>query len=311
MQENGPLFPGEFQGAFQLLDVGEHAEAALGVGVGEGIAVGGDGFGHGRAAAGGQLQQRFGRLLGQVLGQGEEAVFVGQAHVGQPLFGDAVAEQGVVAVPIKQQRFGRGCGDGDRLVNGNFFDAFADFYQLGRAGAGMALNFAPHGPIVGGIVVIHIAEQQAGGCFVDDESYVAADAGRPEVGIPGALNAVELQAGVRRVELEVESGRFHRFLLLGGQLLQTILKCTGNAKFHKRIVTRKVLRHVGRSLQFRKLMFYLPFFRSKASRISSSKISLYRVISPGLRRSRIFLFRVSYSIKSRPADSSFSVVSTE
>lgn len=76
------------------------------------------------------------------------------------------------------------------------------------------------------------AEQQAGGRFVDDEPQVAADAGRPEVGVSGLFDAVELQAGVGGVELQVESGRFDCFLLLGGQPVQAVLKGVGDAKFH-------------------------------------------------------------------------------
>ena len=49
----------------------------------------------------------------------------------------------------------------------------------------------------------------------------------------GLLQAVELQARLGRVELEVEGCCFDSLLLLPGQSGQTIGECVGDAKFHR------------------------------------------------------------------------------
>ena len=96
MKEDRPLLPGRIEGLFQLLDASDYTEAALCVGVLERRQHRWWHLGHRRLAAGGQLQQRLGSLRRQVVGQSKQAVFVGLAHVVEPLRRDAVAQQLVV-----------------------------------------------------------------------------------------------------------------------------------------------------------------------------------------------------------------------
>lgn len=71
MEEDGPLVPGILEGLLQLLDVGHHPEATLGVGVIEARVIGRDWCGgrHLGASACRDLQKGFGSLLGQVFGE--------------------------------------------------------------------------------------------------------------------------------------------------------------------------------------------------------------------------------------------------
>src|SRR3989304_3099572 len=63
--------------------------------------------------------------------------------------------------------------------------------QLGGARPRMRLQLAALGPVVGFVVMIHIAKQQAALCLVDDQADIAADAHRPEVLVPRLLKFVQ------------------------------------------------------------------------------------------------------------------------
>src|ERR1019366_304826 len=60
MQEDRPFLPREIERALELLDVGHHAEAALGIGMIERIRDRRDRLGYPRLAARGELQQSLG-----------------------------------------------------------------------------------------------------------------------------------------------------------------------------------------------------------------------------------------------------------
>ena len=91
VEEDGPLLPGELEGALQLLDVRHDAEAALRVRVLERVGRRRRGR-HARRPAGGQLQQRLRSLAGQAVRQSEQRPRRPGARR-QPLGGHAVAEQ--------------------------------------------------------------------------------------------------------------------------------------------------------------------------------------------------------------------------
>ena len=91
MQEDGPFLPGIFKSAFQFFDIVHHPEAALGIGVLERIGTRGCGLRGLRLAARGEFQQRLSGLARQVVGQSQQGIFVGLAHVMQPLSRHAVA----------------------------------------------------------------------------------------------------------------------------------------------------------------------------------------------------------------------------
>ena len=107
VQEDRPLLPREIEGALQLLDIGHHAEAALGVGMVERVRLRRHGLRHARLAAGRQFQQRLRRLGRQVVGQGQQRVLGRRLHIVQPLGRHAVAEQFVVATFGEQGRLRR------------------------------------------------------------------------------------------------------------------------------------------------------------------------------------------------------------
>ena len=212
----------------------QHAEAALGVGVLKGVIVGQGRFGCPWRPTNRQLQQRLGSLLGQVCGHRKDAVLVGLAHVAQPLDGHAVAEELRVGDAGEEARLGRHTRRrrvGRRLLADGLHQ-LAHLDELGRARGRVPLNLAPQRPGVGVVVMIDVAQQQAGVGFVDDDAEVVVDPHRPEVRVPGSIQAMKVQPRLRRVELKVEGGHLRRLLLLGCQAAQAAGEGVCNAKFH-------------------------------------------------------------------------------
>ena len=235
MEKDRPLVPGRLQGAGQFLHVGHDPKAPLGIGMGKGIAPGHHGGAGWRGTPGRQLEQGLRRLSGQMTGQIEEAVFIGLTDIRQPVGGDAIVQQ-VVVRPGGEQA---GLGDGGyRDGGGDFDDALADLHELGGAGAGMDLQLASGGPFIGGIVMIDVAEQQAAVRAVDDEAQIAAGAHGPEILVPRPVELVAAQAGVGRVELQVEGRGLDRLLFFPGEAGQAVGEGVGDAKVHGRSLTR-------------------------------------------------------------------------
>jgi len=79
------------------------------------------------------------------------------------------------------------------------------------------LELASFGPVVGLVVVIHIAQKEATLRAMHDESDVGVDTHRPEVPVARLVELVELQPGMSRIELKIESGGFDGLLLVAGQ----------------------------------------------------------------------------------------------
>ena len=112
-----------------------------------------------RLAARGQFQQRLSGLTRQVVGQGQQGIFVGLAHVWQPLGRHAIAQERLLRDMLEQARFGWGrlCslhvgGDED------FLDRLADFHQLRRTGLRVYFQLPALGPAVGMVMVIDVAQ---------------------------------------------------------------------------------------------------------------------------------------------------------
>ena len=78
----------------------------------------------------------------------------------------------------------------------------------------MRLDPPALGPGVGIVVVADIGEEEARLGLVDDDADVAADPHRPEMRVAGAVDAVEVQPGCRRVHLQIERRGLGRLLLL-------------------------------------------------------------------------------------------------
>jgi hypothetical protein len=67
---------------------------------------------------------------------------------------------------------------------------------------------------------------------VNDQPDIEAHAHRPEVGIFGFVELVELQAWLRRVQLEIEGCGLHSLLLFAVKLGEAVGKRIGDAEFH-------------------------------------------------------------------------------
>ena len=96
-------------------------------------------------------------------------------------------------------------------------DGLAHLDELGRAGARVALKNSSLSPAVSGVVVVGVAQHQARVGAMHDQAQVAADARGPEVLVLAVVDAMELDAGVRRVELQIEGSGLRRTLLVCGQ----------------------------------------------------------------------------------------------
>lgn len=91
---------------------------------------------------------------------------------------------------------------------------FPDLDQLRRTRPRMSLDPPPFGPRIGFVVVVDVAQQQAPLRLVDDQAEVAVDPDGPEARVLRPLDPMELQPRMRRVDLEIESRRLRRLLVL-------------------------------------------------------------------------------------------------
>ena len=231
MQEDDPLFPRIVQGALQLLQIVHDAEAAAGVRVLEWVGVGSDAARKRRRPTRRKLKERLRRLKRQVIRKLKQAILIGAAYIGQPLGGNAVGQQLVVGNVVKGEWPGLLYLHVDRDLD--LLDRLAHFDKLGRARSGMRLQPPALRPAVGAVVVVDVAEQQAILRAVNDDADIRTDAHGPEVGIARPVQPVELQAGPRRIHLQVESRRFDRLLLAAAQPGKTIGEGIGDAEIHE------------------------------------------------------------------------------
>ncbi|KFB73003.1 MAG: hypothetical protein AW09_001778 [Candidatus Accumulibacter phosphatis] len=205
---------------------------------------------HPRFAARRQFQQGLGRLGRQVVGQGQQRVLGRVPDVVQPLGGHAVGQQFLVAATGEQrfqQRGGRRCERQFRLhIHGNEHlpHRLADFDPLRGAGPWVGFQPAPFRPVIGPVMVVDVAEQEARIALVHDQANVAADTHRPEIPVPRPVQPVQAHAGVGRVELQVEGRGLDRSLLVAAQARQAIGEGVGNAEFHR--LSRATARPSGR-----------------------------------------------------------------
>src|SRR5688572_25488966 len=95
-------------------------------------------------------------------------------------------------------------------------------HQLGSTGPRMGFQLATFGPAIRGIVMVDIAEEQAVGSFVNNETKVAAHAYRPEVLVLRSVQSVELHAGIGGIQLQVERCRLGKLLLVAGEASEAV-----------------------------------------------------------------------------------------
>ncbi len=160
------------------------------------------------------------------------------ADIRDPLGGNAVAEQvGFREVGERPLglRSGR-CFLGDVKRNLNLANRFADLNDLGGAGDGMGFDLAPRSPVVGGIVVGHVAEHHAALDPMEDQPDVTAGAGRPEVLVLDVVEPVALQTRVGGIDLQLEGCELGSFLLFSTELLKAGLEAVGEEESHEIVV---------------------------------------------------------------------------
>ena len=226
---------GKFERALQLLDIGHHAEAPLRVGMVERVRRRRPAHGTRGVAARRELQQRLGGLGRQVIGQVEQRVLGGLTHVGQPLRRHAVAEQ------RRRRRCRRtaaawlaAAAASPRTYVGTTISShpLADLHELRRAGLRVRLQLAPLGPVVGVVVVVDVAEQQAVGGPVDDQPDVALTRTDQKFLSFARSSLWKLKPGLAGIELQVEGGRLDRLLLVAGQPCEAVGEGVGDAEVH-------------------------------------------------------------------------------
>jgi hypothetical protein len=96
----------------------------------------------------------------------------------------------------------------------------------------VGFQLAALGPIVGLVVVIHIAQQEASGRFVNDQPDVGTHPHRPEILVLRPVQLVEAHAVACGIHLQVESGRLGRLLLVAGQAGETVGEGVGDEEGH-------------------------------------------------------------------------------
>src|SRR5665213_18869 len=238
VQENCPLVPGIVERALQFPDVGHHAKAALCVGMCERIGPNRDRL-HGLwRYARGQIEQRLGRLAGEVVRQFQQSVLGGAADIGQPFRRYTIPKELVIRQAGEQRRLRRRppgdrhprrldvSGDDDLLYR------LPNFDELRRAGFRMRFELPPLPPLVGAVVVTDIAKQQAGLSPVNDQPDVCIYPDRPEPPIFGLVQLVELQTRMRRIQLKIEGRSLYGLLLLTRQSGEAAGERVCDAKFH-------------------------------------------------------------------------------
>ena len=87
-------------------------------------------------------------------------------------------------------------------------------------------------PELGFVVVVDVAQQQAGLGSVHNQPNVETHANRPEVGVFRLVKLVELQRRMSRVQLEIEGRGLDCLLLVAGEPGEAVRKRVGDAKFH-------------------------------------------------------------------------------
>ena len=101
----------------------------------------------------------------------------------------------------------------DVLRDPNLLHCLADFHQLCGAGFGVRFQSSSLGPLIGLVMVAHVAEQETVRTSMCDESDVSIDTNGPETRILRSFKLVELETWVCGVHLKIESRGFDGLLL--------------------------------------------------------------------------------------------------
>ena len=121
-----------------------------------------------------------------------------------------------------------GRADGrDKLLH-----ALAHLDDLDCAGCRVRLDAAALGPGVGIVVVADIGEQELASVLWTMMRMSPLDPHRPEMRVARPLDAMEFQAGRRRVHLQIECRGLGGLLLRGGEARESGGEGVGDAEFH-------------------------------------------------------------------------------
>ena len=149
------------------------------------------------------------RRLHAVLGGGPDVV--------EPLLRNAVPQQLFVGDPGEGQRLSGSLLLGPHVDwNDYFLHHLPQLHQLGRAGGGVYLQPATLGPTVGVIVAVNVAEDDVLSGPVQDDAQVEVHSRRPEVRVLGSGHAVQAEARMGDVGLQVKGGGLRCPLLVVG-----------------------------------------------------------------------------------------------
>jgi len=121
----------------------------------------------------------------------------------------------------------------DPVATAEWYKTCFGLDELRRSCPGMPLQSPALGPLVRRVVMIDVAEQEAGSGPMDNQSDVATDPNGPEVLVLRPVDLVQLQARMRRVHLQVERRGLHHLLLVAGQLRETVGEGVGDAELHQ------------------------------------------------------------------------------
>ena len=116
--------------------------------------------------------------------------------------------------------------------NDDLSNGLSNLNKLRRAGFRMYFKLSTFCPLVRLVVVVDVAEQEVVARCVNNQSDVSIDPHRSEIGILRLIKLVELQAGLRRVDLKIERSRLGGFLFLVGQAIQTGCKDICDGELH-------------------------------------------------------------------------------
>ena len=185
-----------------------------------------------------------------MIGYVEQRVLGGVAHRREPFDRNSVGQKRLVGYPAEQGRVGRvwsGRRDCDLL------NPLAYLHELRRAGHGMALDLAPLGPTIGGIVMPDITEQHARRGLVHDQPDIGIDSHRPEIRVSRAVEFMKMEASTGWIELQVECCGFYRLLFRPREPRKAVGEGIRDAKFHHSTdVVRASRRSRGALLSMRK-----------------------------------------------------------
>jgi hypothetical protein len=109
-------------------------------------------------------------------GDHQQHVVISCADIRNPLGGNAVAEQ-VSLREVGERPLGLGSGrrfSGDEEGDLDLANRFADLNDLGGTSDGMSFDLAPRSPVVGGIVMVDVAEHHAALNPMEDQPDVTA-----------------------------------------------------------------------------------------------------------------------------------------